>query len=198
MSRSKLRPQLAQSRKKTQQKRSARRALPRRLFGDPVLRTRARVIKKSDLATKELETLIKDMFYTISRVGGVGLAAPQVGYSLRLAVVRIPPERDHGRVLKLVLINPKIVAYSRATEIDWEGCLSLPAVRGQVPRAHAVTVSWLDEQGVKRRETFKGFQARVLQHEIDHLNGILYIDRMENNDSLIAVSEYEKLMKQEK
>ena len=136
------------------------------------------------------------MFFTMREVGGVRLAAPQIGLPFQLAVIKIgktPTRKNLTALPPIVLINPKIEGHSRAELQDWEGCLSLPAVRGVVPRYKQFVVSYYDETGKKQRKIIdKFFVARVFQHEIDHLNGKLYVDRMRNMQSLMTLGEYMK------
>ncbi len=162
-------------------------------FGNPILRKKAKSIPLRKIATAQFKKLIKQMFDTIRDVG-VGLAAPQIGKSIRLAVIDIHPlpHRPHVIPTKRVLINPEILSYSTTTESDYEGCLSFEGVRGSVPRAKRVTVCYYNEKGEKCTETATGFFAKVLQHEIDHLNGVLYIDRMKNTRSLMTTDEFTK------
>ena len=134
--------------------------------GDPVLRQKAEPVTQ---VTKRIRKLIKDMLETMNLADGVGLAAPQVGISQRIIVVDV----GEGPV---ALINPKIDEAS-GEEIDVEGCLSIPGTFGYVERAQTVTVSGLNECGRSTRIKAEGLFARALQHEIDHLNGVLFIDR---------------------
>lgn len=168
--------------------------LPITKFGNPILRKKAKRVTKKKLQDPKLQELIKRMFYTIRGIG-VGLAAPQVEESLRLIVVNIPPsERLKGEdpVNKMVLINPSIVHCSKKKAQSWEGCLSLPSIIGLVPRHQSVTVEWMDEKGEKHVREFKGFPAFVVQHEIDHLQGILYVDRMTDMTTLMELDEFVK------
>ena len=137
--------------------------------GDPVLRRKARPITK---ITKRLKVLAKNMLETMYHANGVGLAAPQVGVSERMVVI------DVGKG-PLVLINPEIIA-AEGEERDVEGCLSLPGRSEYITRAYRVTVSALDLNGDKINLTGEGLLARAFQHEIDHLNGILFIDYLDS------------------
>ena len=134
--------------------------------GDPVLRQKAEPVTQ---VTKRIRKLIKDMLETMSLANGVGLAAPQVGIGQRIIVVDV----GDGPV---ALINPQIDEAS-GKEIDVEGCLSIPGTFGYVERAQEVTVSGLNESGRSTRIKAEGLFARTLQHEIDHLDGVLFIDR---------------------
>jgi peptide deformylase len=124
----------------------------------------------------ELHELIADLFETMAAARGVGLAAPQVAVSRRVAVVDpTPADPEHGR--PLALVNPEIVAYS-GTSVFEEGCLSVPGIYADVQRPERVRVKYQDETGETHEEEFEGFMARVVQHEIDHLSGALFIDRL--------------------
>jgi peptide deformylase len=146
-----------------------------RTLPDPVLRRKTKRISTIDRSVKKL---VKDMTETLhAEDGRVGLAAPQVGVSLRVTVIGLPDEED------IILINPEIVR-RKGHRLVSEGCLSIPGYIGEVYRAEAVTAKGLDIQGKEVRIKGEGLLAQALEHEIDHLNGILYIDRMENMDSL--------------
>ncbi len=169
--------------------------LPKTQFGDPILQTRAKDVSTSFLKTTACKTLIKEMIYTMRRAGGVGIAAPQVGKNLRLAVMemRPTPTRPHlERRGPVVVINPTILKLSKKTVSDWEGCLSLQGVRGLVPRAERVTVEYTNEQGERVTEHAEGFWARIFQHEIDHLDGVVYVERMQDMKTLMTVDEFKK------
>jgi peptide deformylase len=158
--------------------------------GEPVLRRAAAPLSLDDLRTAETQELIDWMRDTMRDAPGVGLAAPQVGLSIQLAVIEdrpeyltaIEPERlaelERRPVPFLVLVNPQIVAHSDDQVEFFEGCLSLNGFGALVKRSHAVTVEALDRNGEPQRIQAHGWYARILQHEIDHLNGRLYIDRM--------------------
>lgn len=167
--------------------------LSRTQFGNPILRKKAKIVAVKDVHTQALKTLIERMFFTIQDIG-VGLAAPQIGQSIQLAVIDIHPlpHRPNVTPYKRVIINPKIVSYSESMESDYEGCLSCGGISGNVPRSKQVTVEYYDEHGEKQRETARGLVAKVFQHEIDHLNGILYVDRMTDMRTIMTVEEFEK------
>ena len=162
-------------------------------FGNPILRTRAKRIALKSVQTASLQKLIRAMFATVYDIG-VGLAAPQIGESIKLAVIDIHPlpHRPHVELYRQVIINPVITRSSKKTTYDYEGCLSCPGLRGKVRRSNEVTVEWYDEHGEKHHETVQGLRARVFQHEIDHVNGILYVDRMTDMRTLMTVEEYNK------
>lgn len=158
--------------------------------GDPVLRLAAKPLNREEIASEEIQRLIRDMKETMYDAPGVGLAAPQVGVSLQLAVIedqeellKNVPQQELDRKARQavpfqVLINPRIV-YSGDDQAEFhEGCLSLAGFSAVVPRALSVSVEYLNERGESRSVHAAGWYARILQHEIDHLQGGLYIDRM--------------------
>ena len=158
--------------------------------GNPVLRRQARPLTSVEIASKEIQQLIESMRKTMWEAPGVGLAAPQIGLSLQLAVIEdraeyhkdVPEEQLRERERRPVpfhaIINPKITEKSDDSVEFFEGCLSISGFSALVPRALAVRVEFLNESGVKETLEASGWYARILQHEIDHLNGTLYIDRM--------------------
>jgi peptide deformylase len=163
---------------------------PIRKIGDPVLRKRAAKIEK---ITKDTQKLIDDMIDTMHKANGLGLAAPQIGVSQRIAVVEIhePPEneKEPGTIKLYTLINPEIV---RTSDDRWqtaEGCLSIPGWRGEVERPETITVKALDRTGERLRFEASGMLARAIQHEIDHLDGVLYIDKLVAPDRIWQVDE---------
>ncbi|MDP3991347.1 MAG: peptide deformylase [Candidatus Colwellbacteria bacterium] len=170
-------------------------SLPLTYFGNPILRRKARKVKISEIKKAGFQRLIKQMVLTTRKESGVGLAAPQIGRSIQLAVIEIKKTKIRPQItpLKLtVIINPQIIHYSRVRIHDWEGCLSFPAVRGLVPRNKLIKVKYLNELGKKQTLDLKDFQARVFQHEIDHLNGILFIDRVKDVRTLMTLGEFEQ------
>ena len=140
-----------------------------RVYGDPVLRLKAKPVTEFN---NRLKSLLEKMAKCMYQARGVGLAAPQVGVSVRAAVI------DVGDGL-ITLVNPKITA-AEGEEVDVEGCLSLPGLIGDVPRSARVTVQALDSEGKEKKISGDGLLARALQHELDHLDGILFIDRAQN------------------
>ena len=159
------------------------------LEGDPRLRQKATKIRGVD---DSLRRLAADMHETMLDAPGVGLAAPQIGVSRRLIVVHVPAghEHDDDPEINLALANPEIVR-SGGRQVGPEGCLSIPGWVGDVPRADAITVKALDMTNKDIRIKAKGYLSRVIQHEIDHLDGILFVDRIEDKDSLRRVEDDE-------
>jgi peptide deformylase len=143
---------------------------------DPILRRKARTITRFDI---ELQTLIEGMIETMREAPGVGLAAPQVGISDRLIVVEYPEddEQEDSPKKLYVVVNPEIKETSEDTEMGIEGCLSIPGLHGEVERALAVTVKGQTRRGQPVKIKAKGWLARIFQHEIDHVNGVVFTDR---------------------
>jgi peptide deformylase len=160
-------------------------------MGHPVLRQTARSITPSDLKDPMMQRLINDMIDTMHEYNGVGLAAPQIHEDLRLFVALFDddPGSDSEAV---VVVNPEIVPLSEEKADGWEGCLSIPDIRGMVPRYTDILVRALDRTGRKVELTLKGFPARVAQHETDHLDGVLFFDRMTSMQSLTFLDEYSR------
>jgi peptide deformylase len=156
-----------------------------RLFGDPVLRQKAEKISE---ITPELRRLIADMFDTMYAEEGVGLAAPQVGVGQRVIVV--DPRLDE--VKPFALVNPEIVELSEDTDRDEEGCLSLPGLKDVVERPARVVVAGTNVDGEAQRIDASGLLARVLQHEVDHLDGVLFIDRVSPLKRKMMLKKWEK------
>ncbi len=152
--------------------------LPMVAYPAPVLRQKAKRVTNIDGA---IARLIDDMVETMHEAGGVGLAAPQVGIPLRVAVIELPGEET------IVLVNPKIVKRSGERQVE-EGCLSVPGYRGEIQRSVKVIAKGLDRRGREIRIKGEGLLAQVLEHEVDHLNGTLYIDHLESIDKLYQVA----------
>jgi peptide deformylase len=167
-------------------------------LGHPVLRTKARPIDPRSITTPAVQRLIDDMFDTMREYSGVGLAAPQVHEGVRLFVAGLrtgalgAEVKDDGEMPLVALVNPEVTLVGASTEAGWEGCLSIPDMRGRVPRAPAVKVKALDRTGKPISFTAKGFPARVIQHEFDHLDGILFLDRMAGFETLTFIEEYDR------
>jgi peptide deformylase len=171
-------------------------------MGHPVLRAKARALHPSEIRTPKIQQLIDDMFETMKEYQGVGLAAPQVHEGLRIFVAGFPPrvdrdddddddENDDGEDVPLMaVVNPEIEVLSRDVVDDWEGCLSIPDIRGRVPRARQIVVRAFDRSGKKMELAASGFTARVIQHETDHLDGVLFLDRMKTFQSLTFLDEF--------
>jgi len=164
-------------------------------LGHPVLRKVTDNISVKELKSASMQRFIDDMIETMKEYDGVGLAADQVFTSKQLAVLEVannPRYPDKGKVPLTVLVNPKITPMSDEMEADWEGCLSIPDLRGQVPRYKHIHVTALDRDGHKLDFVAKGFHARVIQHEYDHLNGKVYLDRMGDFSTLAFLQEFSR------
>ena len=159
----------------------------------PVLRSPAKPVPKSAFRDPLFQKLVDDMRETMYEYEGVGLAAPQVHEGLRLAVIEVPgsDERAEAEVPFLVLVNPVVTPLGEEVENGWEGCLSVPDLRGVVPRAKHVRLEALDRHGKPYSLEARDFFARVVQHECDHLDGGVYLDRMKDMRSLTFIKEFE-------
>jgi peptide deformylase len=162
-------------------------------MGHPVLRAKARSIPRSEIATVSIQQLIDNMIDTMAEYHGVGLAAPQVHQGLRLFVAQLETADDADRPSDpIVVINPEITPVGPEIVEDWEGCLSIPDIRGRVPRAREIKVRAYDRQGERIELSACDFTARVIQHETDHLDGILFFDRMRGFETLTFLDEYSR------
>jgi peptide deformylase len=160
-------------------------------MGHPVLRQSGRPIEPKELKTVPLQKFIDDMIETMQEYSGVGLAAPQVHEPLRVFVAHLDAE-GRGAGEPIAVINPEIEVIGNTVIEGWEGCLSIPDIRGRVPRAAEIRVRALDRHGKRIEINAKDFPARVIQHETDHLNGILFFDRMRSFESLTYMDEFSR------
>jgi len=164
-------------------------------LGHPVLRKVAEPVSPEAITSPEIQHLIEDMFETMAEYDGAGLAAPQVHVSRRVVIYGVehnPRYPDAEDVPLTVLINPRVTALTEQEEEDWEGCLSLPGLRGLVPRVTRVRVEAYGRDGGRLRFDAEGFHARVVQHECDHLDATLYVDRMRSMASLTFLDEFQR------
>lgn len=162
-------------------------------LGHPVLRKIADIVSLDQVRSKGLQKFIDDMIVTMKEYDGVGLAAAQVHESKQIAVLEVAdnpryPQKD--AVPLSVLINPRVTPLSDEVEEDWEGCLSIPELRGQVPRYKRIHVKAWDRNGKELDFVASDFHARVIQHEWDHLNGKVFLDRMRDLSTLTYLQEY--------
>ncbi len=168
-------------------------------LGHPALRTPAQPVDAGRLSGPQIQTLIDDMFETMLDAGGVGLAAPQLGIELQLFVYAVvDPDaetdaEDSEPELK-ALINPALEPSAGELVYDWEGCLSIPDLRGLVPRHPAVRIHALDRRGESLDYRVEDYEARIVQHEYDHLNGVVFLDRMRDLRSLAFGTEWEEFL----
>ena len=160
-------------------------------MGHPVLRAKARTIDKAELKSAALQQFIDDMVDTMFEYSGVGLAAPQVHEAVRVFVAMLDAD-GRGEGDATILINPELLVIGDQPVEGWEGCLSIPDIRGRVPRAQHVKVSALDRTGKRFELDLTDFPARVVQHENDHLDGVLFFDRMRSLETLTYLEEYSR------
>jgi peptide deformylase len=165
-------------------------------MGHPVLRAKARPLDRAAIRNPATQKLIDDMLETMVEYHGVGLAAPQVHESLRLFVAAIDPtdkaDREDRDPEPVIVINPEVTIVGAEAVDDWEGCLSIPDIRGRVPRAREIRVRALDRHGDRIELHVSDFPARVVQHETDHLDGVLFFDRMRSFETLAFLDEYSR------
>ncbi|HKF67447.1 MAG TPA: peptide deformylase [Vicinamibacterales bacterium] len=164
-------------------------------MGHPVLRSRAQAIPTSEIKSAAVQRLIDDMMDTMVEYHGIGLAAPQVHEGLRLFVAVLEPgdgsDKDEPAE-PIAIINPEIAVIGDELVEDWEGCLSIPDIRGRVPRPRDIRMRAYDRDGRRIELDLHGYPARVAQHETDHLDGILFFDRMQSFNSLTFLEEYSR------
>lgn len=159
-------------------------------MGHPVLRKRARALDPAEVRGPAFQKFLDDMIDTMIEYEGVGLAAPQVHEGMRVFVAAL--EGEDGRMQVLPFINPAVTPLSDDKVEDWEGCLSIPDIRGRVARFERVRVEALDRKGKSFALEVEGFAARVIQHETDHLDGVLFFDRMTGFESLTFLEEFSR------
>ncbi len=164
-------------------------------LGSPVLREVAKVV--DDVKSKETQELIDDLILTCRATQGMGIASPQIGVSKRIFIMASQPNERYPNAPKMqpkAIINPEILSYGDEVEKDWEGCLSLPNVRGTVPRSSTIEVRYTTRDGEQVQEVLEGFLARIFQHEFDHLNGKVFIDRVESTLNIVMEREYRRIL----
>jgi peptide deformylase len=159
-------------------------------LGHPVLRTKVAKVTRDLLATPRIQTLIDNMIETMYEYIGVGLAAPQIHESLSIAVIESQSPR--GDIPLTVLVNPVVSVTDESLIEDWEGCLSIPELRGRVPRYRKLRVDAMDRNGKPFQFVAEDFFARVVQHEVDHLMGHVYLDRMRDFATLTHLAEFQR------
>jgi len=167
-------------------------------LGNPILREKAKEV--SDPADDQIQKLIDDMLVTVVEANGVGLSAPQVDSSLRVFVMASYPNPrypDAPEIDPYEVINPEIISKSEEMEEDWEGCLSIPGIRGRVSRHKEIEVKYSDRYGRGKTEILNDFLARIFQHEFDHLEGIVFLDRLESSMDIITDKEYMKFFEED-
>jgi len=164
-------------------------------LGNPILREQARPV--DCLNSPQLQRLIDDLVATTAEANGVGLAAPQMGYSIQVLVIASRPNLRYPHAPTMeptALINPRLVSHSDEQDKGWEGCLSVPGVRGRVSRYREVEVEYIDRWGRTQRQVWQDFVARIFQHEADHLAGKVFLDRLESEVDLISEEAFQRLV----
>ena len=162
-------------------------------LGNPILRQKAVVVE--NVQDEKIQNLIDELITSVVQANGVGIAAPQIATSYRLFIVASRPNARYPHAPEMqptAMINPQIVAHSSEMINDWEGCLSVPGIRGLVPRYQTIEVEYTDRNGSSQKQELTDFIARIFQHEYDHLEGLVFLDRVENNQDLISEEEYQK------
>ena len=174
-------------------------------FGNQILREQMRKLTSEEILSAETQALIENMYYTLrEKKYGVGIAAPQIGARIALSVVGIKPTptRPNLEPFNTVLINPVVAETFGDAEEMWEGCISSGegdnTLYAKVPRFKKIRLQWLDERADQHDEILDGFVAHVAQHETDHLNGILFVDRVEDTKTFMLADEYKKMMEAQK
>lgn len=164
-------------------------------LGNPILRQQAQPIL--DVRCDRIQTLIDNLLVTVKQANGVGIAAPQVAQSERLFIVASRPNPRYPTAPEMeptAMINPRLLAHSDETVKGWEGCLSVPGIRGLVPRHRAIEVEYIRRDGTLVKQELTDFVARVFQHELDHLDGVIFLDRVESTHDLMTEREFQQRM----
>lgn len=163
------------------------------LLGNPILWKKAKTVR--DIKNEKVQKLIDDMIKTVMEIDGVGLAAPQVHESLQIFIVASHPNSRYPKapeIKPIAIINPKIIKLSETQEKAWEGCLSIPGMRGFISRSTEVQVEYMTREGRKIKTVYKDFLARIFQHEFDHLQGLTFLDRVSSGHDLMSEKEWQK------
>ncbi len=161
-------------------------------LGNPQLRQKAAWV--DNIQNESIQQLIDELIASVAKADGVGIAAPQVAQSYRLFIVASRPNPRYPNAPEMeptAMINPKIVTHSTEVTKGWEGCLSVPGIRGLVPRYQTIEVEYSDRYGNLQRQELTDFVARIFQHEYDHLDGIVFVDRLETTLDMITEQEYQ-------
>lgn len=165
-------------------------------MGHPVLRKVARELTAKEIQSAETKRLVQDMIETMHEYGGIGIAAPQVHESVQLAILEFEEDSERypnmGKQPLLVVINPKIKVLDKKEQAFWEGCLSVPELRGLVHRPRKVQIDFLDMKGKSQKIVAEDFLATVFQHELDHLAGTLFVDRVRDLKKFAFIEEYQR------
>ena len=162
-------------------------------LGNEILRYKAQPI--NNIWDENLQQIIDNLITTVIETNGVGIAAPQVSISDRLFIVASRPNLRYPNAPKMeptAMINPRLISHSEDKVKGWEGCLSVPGIRGLVPRYRVINVEYTNREGKLERQELRDFVARIFQHEYDHLEGLVFLDRVENSTDLMTEDEYQK------
>ena len=164
-------------------------------LGNPIIRRKAEPVVNP--ADPQIQALIDDMFYTVAAEKGMGIAAPQVHVSRRIFIMCSHPNERYPQaplMIPTAVINPQITWASPEIDKNWEGCLTLPGIRGLVPRHRSIEVAYTNRYGQKVETHLEDFPARVFQHELDHLEGRVFIDRVESTTEIMMEKEWQAMM----
>lgn len=167
-------------------------------LGAGILRLRASEVQ--NIQSAEMQFIVSDMFTTLASTNGVGIAAPQISESWRMMIIASRPSERYPYAPEMqatLMVNPCFECISEQQEKDWEGCLSIPGVRAKVPRYTNIKATYTNAEGESVTQILDGFIARVFQHEYDHLDGLVYLDRVESNRDIISEAEFAKLMQKQ-
>lgn len=167
-------------------------------LGHSVIREKCKPVK--DISDPAVQELIDNLITTCKDANGVGIAAPQVYEPLRIFIVHSHPNPRYPKAPKMeptAMIHPRIIRKSKTKKLDWEGCLSIPGIRALVPRHTSIEVEYMDRTGKIYKKKYTDFVARIFQHELDHLNGVVFLDRVKSKD-IITEKEYQVLMREKK
>jgi peptide deformylase len=162
-------------------------------LGNPRLREKSPLVE--NIQNSEIQKLIDDLITTVIKTDGVGIAAPQLGENHRLFIVASRPNPRYPEAPEMepmAMINPRITAHTSPVVKGWEGCLSIPGIRGLVPRYESIDIEYNDRYGQLQKQKLTGFVARIFQHEYDHLDGIVFLDRVETTQEMMTEAEYQQ------
>lgn len=167
-------------------------------MGHPTLREKAQLVTESEYNTQEFKSLLQDLYDTMKKEGGIGIAAPQINISKSIALIELPAHSErYGQLPQtglITFINPKLSILSEEVQGFWEGCLSVPGLRGYVERPKKIKVEFLDHDFKPQTLIVENFLATVFQHELDHLFGVLYIDKVKDPTKISFLEEYEQFI----
>ena len=168
-------------------------------LGNPILRRKAKEVSKEEILSENIQNLIDEMWNVMEKAGGIGLAAPQIGISIQLAVIKLESSSDRYENLEdseeFIIFNPELEVINSEKQGFWEGCLSVPGLRGYVKRPKKLKISYLNEKAEKKEVIVEDFLATVFQHELDHLFGYLYVDRLDSTKDLVFEDELVNITK---